>query len=158
MVLVKQRLEEVDTDDLWEYKLSGVAADEEALQQVEAAVGMRLDPEHRDFPDELLGSPHFTAAHENLLSMEDEALSECGEAPHHLLPIAATGEDLDLFLIAGPEARNPGQVFWYAGGLRHLPVLHRVLPRHGRLQPRQDPPTRREGRRRTERLASVSVV
>ena len=49
--------------------------------------------------------------------LEDEALAECGEAPCNLLPIAATSEDLDLFLIAGPEAETPGQVFWYAGGL-----------------------------------------
>ena len=96
---------------------------------------MPLDPGYRDFlrhaggwpafyqtvdlfgPDELLGSPQFAAAREALLSMEDEALAECGEAPCNLLPIAATSEDLDLFLIAGPEAETPGQVFWYAGGL-----------------------------------------
>ncbi|MBS2965649.1 SMI1/KNR4 family protein [Actinocrinis puniceicyclus] len=135
MVLVKQRLEEVDTEGLWEYRLPRVAASEETLQQVEAAIGMPLDPEYRDFlnhaggwpafyqsvdlfgPDELLGSPEFAAAREALLSMEDAALAECGEAPRNLLPIAATTEDLDLFLIAGPEANTPGQVFWYAGGL-----------------------------------------
>ena len=135
MVLVKQRLEEVDTEDLWEYKLPKLAASEESLQQVEVSVGMSLDPEYRDFlkhaggwpafyqsvdlfgPDELLGSPEFAAARDALLSMEDEALAECGEAPRNLLPIAATREDLDLFLVAGPEANIPGQVFWYAGGL-----------------------------------------
>ena len=135
MVLVKQRLEEVDADNLWEHKPPGAAADEEALEQIEAALGMRLDPEYRDFlrhvggwpafyqavdlfgPGELLGSPQFAAARRALLSMEDEAPAECGEAAHNLLPIAAAGEDLDLFLIAGPEAQSPGRVCWYAGGL-----------------------------------------
>jgi hypothetical protein len=135
MVLVKQRLEEVDVEGLWDYKLPRLAASEEVLEQVEEALGVSLDPEYHDFlrhaggwpafyqsvdlfgPDELLGSPHFAAAREALESMEDEALEECGEAPRNLLPIAATSEDLDLFLIAGPEAQTPGQVFWYAGGL-----------------------------------------
>lgn len=135
MALVKQRLNEVDVENLWEYKLPRIAASEETLQQVEAALGTPLDPEYRDFlahaggwpafyqtvdlfgPEELLGSPHFAAVREALLSMEDGALVECGEEPGNLLPIAATSEDLDLFLIAGPEARTPGQVFWYAGGL-----------------------------------------
>jgi hypothetical protein len=135
MVLVKQRLDEVDTDDLWDYTLPRLAAGEEVLQRVEAALGMALDPEYREFlkhaagwpafyqsvdlfgPEELLGSPEFTAARDALLSMEDQALAECGEAPRNLLPIAATREDLDLFLIAGPEAHMPGRVFWYAGGL-----------------------------------------
>jgi hypothetical protein len=48
-VLVKQRLEEVDTDNLWPDKLPRVAAGEEAPQEAEAAVGMPLDPEYRDF-------------------------------------------------------------------------------------------------------------
>lgn len=135
MVLVQQRLEEVDVEHLWDYKLPRVAASEETLRQVEGAIGAALDPEYRAFlahaggwpsfhqtvdlfgPEELLGSPHFAAAREALLSMEDEALTECGEEPRNLLPIAATSEDLDLFLIAGPEAHTPGQVFWYAGGL-----------------------------------------
>jgi hypothetical protein len=135
MVLVKQRLEEVDTEKFWEYRLPKLAADEQTLRQVETDLGMPLDPEYREFlkhaggwpafyqtvdlfgPEELLGSPEFMAARQALLSMEDEALAECGEAPRNLVPIAATQQDLDLFLIAGPEANTPGQVSWYAGGL-----------------------------------------
>lgn len=49
LVLVKQRLHEVDTQGLWEWRLPSVAATEEQLLAAEARLNEAIDSEYRVF-------------------------------------------------------------------------------------------------------------
>jgi hypothetical protein len=132
MALVKQKLAEVDTEGLWEYRLPRVAASQERLAQVEAHLGEALDPSYRDFlrhadgwpafyqtvdlfgSDDLLGGDRLRHAEEMLGYLEDEQLA-ADRAGQDLLPIAASPVDLDLFVMTRRSSSRPGMVIWLAG-------------------------------------------
>jgi len=133
LVLVKQKLAEVDTRGLWEHRLPAVAATEAKLRTVEAHIGEALDPSYRAFllhadgwpafyqtidlfgSDDLMGGPRFEHAVEMLNYVEDEVFIVSGLVRGDLLPIAASQADLDLFVIARGSATRPGVVVWLAG-------------------------------------------
>jgi hypothetical protein len=59
MVEIKQAIYEADTDGLWEYHLPKVAATEDEIAAVEARLGIRLDPQYREFLRYANGWPSF---------------------------------------------------------------------------------------------------
>jgi hypothetical protein len=134
LVSIKQALADVDTEGLWENRLPRVAASEDELKAVENNLREALDPEYRAFllhaagwpafwqtvdlfgPQELLGGGAFGYATEMLGYIEDAVLSQVGFDRAELLPIAASPNELDLFLMTRPSSRSPGHVVWLAGG------------------------------------------
>jgi len=133
LVLLKQKLAEVDTEGLWEHHLPAVAATEAELASVEAHMGESLAPSHRDFllhaygwsavhqtvdlfgSADLRGGPRFVHATEMLGYVEDEVLDAGNLRRADLLPIAASPVDLELFVITRRSAATPGVVVWFAG-------------------------------------------
>src|SRR5258708_8086288 len=116
VVLVKQKLAELDTRGLWQYGLAAVGAGEAALGAVEAHIGEPLDPRYRSFllhadgwpafyqtvdlfgSGDLLGSDRYRHAVEMLSHVEPAILAGGGVRREDSIPIAASPVDLDLFL------------------------------------------------------------
>jgi hypothetical protein len=133
LVIIKQTINELDTEGLWEYRLPRVAATPAQLEAVEAALGEPLDPGYRDFlehaggwpafwqtvdlfgPEDLLGGERFRHATEMLTYVEVDVLTAGGLSRTDLLPIAASPVDLDLFLMMRRSSPSPGVVVWVAG-------------------------------------------
>lgn len=133
LVLVKQKLAELDTKGLWQYRLPAVAASEPRLNAVEAHLGEALDPAFRAFllhadgwpafyqtvdlfgSNDLLGSDRFRHATEMLDYVEPVVLTASGLRREDLLPIAVSPVDLDLFVMTRRSASRPGVVVWLAG-------------------------------------------
>ena len=132
--LVKQKIAKVQTVHSWEHPFPEVAASEQAVGSIEAQLGFKLDKDHRDFlrhangwksfyqavdmfgVADLVGGPRHQRAMELLDSLEElEPL--CGFAREHLLPIAVSNDDIDVFVISKPSANPHGAVLWLAGGL-----------------------------------------
>lgn len=134
MVLIKQAIYDLDTEHLWEYRLPKLAAREEELKAVEAHLDEPLDPEYRSFlsyaggwpafyqtvdlfgPADLLDGRLFCHAMESLATIDELVLTSSHLRRKDLLPIAASLEDLDLFVITKRTCPSPGQVIWFAGG------------------------------------------
>lgn len=132
--LVKQKIAEVDVNELWESTLPGVAASEEQIRTLEARMGGPLDPQHKEF---LLHANGWRAFMQSIdvFSLDDfldgaraqravdlvESLEPldvvCGLGKHELLPIAVSSDDIDVMLMAKPETECAGKIFWFAGGL-----------------------------------------
>jgi SMI1-KNR4 cell-wall len=133
LVLVKQKLAELDTKGLWQYRLPSVAATEGKLKSVEARLGEALDPAYRTFllhadgwssfyqtvdlfgSDDLMGNDRHHHATEMLSYVEEGVLTLGGLRREDLLPIAASPVDLDLFVMTRRSASHPGMVIWLAG-------------------------------------------
>jgi hypothetical protein len=135
LVLVQQQIREHDHKGLWDYHLPRVAASADRVAAVEAHLGEPL-PEpywqlllHMDgWPafyhtvdlfgtSDLLGSDAFREASETLeLLIAEGAFEQREVTSSTLLPIAATREDLDLFVLARRASACPGGVIWLAGG------------------------------------------
>ena len=130
--LLKQKLDAVDKAHLWEYCLPRIAATEDELAAVEARIGEALDPIYREFlsyaggwpaffhdadlfgPEDFLGGAHFHHATEMLGFVDERVLSSAGFRRDELIPIAASREDLDLFVITRRTTSTPGIVIWLA--------------------------------------------
>lgn len=133
LVLVKQRLRDVDQEGLWPHHLPGVAATEAQLLGIEARIGESLDASHRAFlataggwpgflqtvdlfgPGDFLGSTRWARAVELLGYLEDDVLASAGFRREHVLPIAASTVEIDLFIIGRRSSTTPGVVVWFAG-------------------------------------------
>lgn len=132
--LVKRKLAEVDSGDLWAHHFPEVGAAEETIRSAEHALGFSLDAEHRAFLGhadgwkafvqdfdvfgvaDLLGGPRHQRALEMLGSLED-LKSLCGFERSELLPLALSAANIDLFAITRPDSACPGLVLWLAGGV-----------------------------------------
>jgi hypothetical protein len=133
LVLVKQKLAELDVAGLWENRLPGIAATETKLRDVERHLNETLDPAYRDFllhadgwpalyqsidlfgSHDLMGGDRFRHATEMLSYVEDDVLVAGGLQRDELLPIAASSVDLDLFVMTKRSAGKSGSVIWLAG-------------------------------------------
>jgi len=133
MVLVKQALAEADVDEMWPHHIPEVAAQPERLAEAEASVGFTLDPLYADFlryadgwngfsqtvdlfgTAELIGNEKMQQALESFDAMEDVAFSAAGISRDDVYPIAATAEDIDIFLLGKPGTPIAGTVLWFAG-------------------------------------------
>jgi hypothetical protein len=133
LILVKQKLADLDTKGLWPHSLPAVAASEARLAEVETHLGGTLDPAFRMFllhadgwpafyqtvdlfgSKDLLGNDRFRHAAEMLEYVEANVLSQGGLRREELLPIAVSPVDLDLFVMIRRSTPHPGMVVWLAG-------------------------------------------
>ncbi len=132
--LVKQKIAEVDVDQLWENILPEVAAVEAQLQKLEQRLDHPLDPQYRAFllhangwrafiqyidifgVDDFEGGIQAERANELLASLGPiEPI--CGFCREDLMPIAVSSLDIDVMLMTRPHTATPGKLFWFAGGL-----------------------------------------
>lgn len=134
LVYIKQQIAERDLRHLWPHHLPEVAATRAEISAAEAALGFPLDDRYKDFllfangwkgfyqsvdlfgTFDLIDSERASHAHKLTKAIDTAAWMEAGENIEHVLPIAATPVDLDIFLIAKSSARKPGSVIWFAGG------------------------------------------
>lgn len=137
MMEIKSKIYEVDNGEFWPYHFPKVAATKEELNVLEKKLGYRLDGEYRAFleltngwpgffqtvdllgTNELLDSPMRTYIDEYVGEMKRLApewyYAEDRTVFDHALPIAATLENTDLFLIKTEKDEAPGRVIWFAG-------------------------------------------
>jgi hypothetical protein len=125
MILVKQKIAELDTQQLWEYRLPGVAARQEKLRAAEAQIGEPLDPACRDFLGYADGWPAFYhamdlfgtgdligdrvhEAAEVLAYIDDVVFDISGLRREQLIPIAANTNDMVGGKISGWDAGRLG--------------------------------------------------
>jgi len=131
LVLVKQRLHEVDVNGLWAYNLPCLASSQTELDQVERHIGEPLDRSYREFlmtaggwnafwqsvdlfgPKDLLGGTRLQHAIDALVPL-DTLLVDLSLAPRDLLPIGCSRVDLDLFVMTRRTTKTPGAVLWLA--------------------------------------------
>jgi hypothetical protein len=131
---LKQEVQQAPDGALWEHGLPNLAAEPDRIAAAEAALGVRLDDQHRELlaaadgwpymfqhidlfsTTDLAGGPRMAMSREMLLAMGPEPLDEAG-AGSDLLPIAATSEDRDLFVMPVSAGRAQREVLWFAGTL-----------------------------------------
>ena len=132
--LVKQKIAEVDVDQLWENTLPEVAASEAQLHALEQSLDHPLDPQYRAFLShangwrafmqyidvfgvgDFEGGSRAERANELIASLEPiEPI--CGFSRKDLMPIAVSSLDIDVILMTRPHSLTPGKIFWFAGGL-----------------------------------------
>ncbi|WP_170206027.1 SMI1/KNR4 family protein [Klugiella xanthotipulae] len=130
----KQALAAGDPEGIFPYHLPEVAASEEAIATAERALHITFDHEYRNFltfaggwkgfhqsvslltTTELVSGPLRDSACEAFEAMP-ELLEDLGWSPENLLPIAATLEDVDIFLMKiGGGGVSESQVYWVAEG------------------------------------------
>ncbi len=132
LVFVKQRIQELDRDSLWEHRLPRIAATEEQILECESHIGERLPDSYRSFlkfaggwpafyqavdlfgPDDLYGGPRYLRAEKMLEDIAQDALTASGVSRRDLIPIAATPVDLDIFVLTRRATETPGVVLWFA--------------------------------------------
>jgi SMI1-KNR4 cell-wall len=130
MVEVKRVLAEVDTDGLWEHHPPRAAATEEDIAAVEARLGLRLDPQYREFllhangwpsffhtidlfgTEELAGGGLMDVANEMLDASDPIVWEQTGLDRQSLLPIAATMTARDMFVMPVQDAQQVAPVVW----------------------------------------------
>lgn len=133
MVMVKRDLAEWDPKGIFPNFLPEVAATEEAIRDAEQSLGVTFDKEHRGFlafadgwkcfhqnvtlmsTGELVSGPLRDAALE-AFEYAPEALEELGRPPEGLLPIAASLEQADVFVMPIDDGVVGRQVHWLAEG------------------------------------------
>lgn len=165
MAMIKQAIHAADSAGLWEYHYPRVAATPEKLTLAEEGLGFRLEPGYRGFLgygdgwpsfyqnvdlfgiDDLLGSPRMIMARELLSFLEPVALDQAGLLDATLVPIAATTEDIDLFVMTVVDGVLQPPVVWFAGSeidrfetfgdyvLSMIELNRRGLPSLGGLDP-----------------------
>ncbi|MBP1325382.1 hypothetical protein JOF28_000614 [Leucobacter exalbidus] len=133
MVMTKQNLAAWDPNELFPNHLPEVAATEELIHQVEQALTVRLDKEHRGFLGfadgwncfhqevTLLGTTGLVAGDLRDTAFEafeyaPEFLEELGRSTEELLPIAASNEQGDVFVMLIEDGVVAPKVFWIAEG------------------------------------------
>lgn len=111
------------------------AASEQAITQSEAAIGARLDQQHRDFlkhtngwvgfsksadifsTDDFLGSSSFKTAQEWIKQMDRGVLGQYAKKRHLLLPIGKSSASTDLLLMLKDGDQVQPKVLWFTNEL-----------------------------------------
>jgi hypothetical protein len=113
-----------------------VAASENEITATERELGFQLNSAYRQFlryangwqcfyqyvdilgTAGLVGGPVMDAARSQLEAIEPEIFAEnTGFEIADVLPVAASAEQSDMFLLGLPWSREPGVVIWFAGYL-----------------------------------------
>ena len=134
MFLVQEEIQRHDKLGVFQYYYPELAATEEQVNAVEKHLGHCLDKDYRDFlmcangwkcfnqnvslfsTGDLEGSSLMDYALEMLETMDMEyPIGYTGFSKEELLPIAATKEDKDLYVITRATSHQPGVVIWFAG-------------------------------------------
>jgi hypothetical protein len=132
LLKIKSAIFEIDNGKLWPYHLPKVAATEEELLSLESVLKTNLDQEYRSFlnlangwpgfyqtvdlfgTNELLDQKAYSGFQEQLKAgLEFNSSSEF--SLEDAIIIAATKEDLDMFLLTTEKNHAPGRVIWFAG-------------------------------------------
>ena len=132
--LVKQRVAELDVDEMWPHCLPEIAATPQDIAEVEAVLAEPLDGKYRAFlgfangwkgfyhsvdlfgTADLLSEPRRRLGDELLVTLEPlEQL--CGMKIGDVLPIAVSLDSIDVFVITRRHTKTPGEVIWLAGQL-----------------------------------------
>ena len=135
-VLVHQRLAELDTRGIWKYHLPEVAASEDEIAATEQKLGYQLDKGYRQFlrhangwrsfiqdvnilgTTGLVGGAVMDAAMVQLDAIDPEIFTDnVGIAAVDVLPVAASTQQPDMFLLGLPWSNAPGVIIWFSAGL-----------------------------------------
>ena len=132
---VREAIHQVDRQGLWPFRLPRVAAPGERVLEVEEELGFALDEQHRQFLGHadgwecfyqaatLFGCPDLVspAWQDRTRALADEVnlavQQEAGVSMDATYVIAASEQDVDVFLIGRPDTARQGEVFWVAGQL-----------------------------------------
>jgi hypothetical protein len=134
MFLIQEEIQKLDKVGLWQYYYPELAATEQQLIVAESHLGHTIDDYYRDFlmcangwksfsqtinlfgSEDLMGSDLMNYALD-ILNVMDNAYSfeYTGFSKEDFLPIAATYEEKDLYVITRPTSRQPGIVIWFSG-------------------------------------------
>lgn len=133
MVMTKQNLAAWDPKGIFPHHLPEVAASEESIRAAERSLGIVFDPEHRGFlgyadgwkcfdqsvtlfgTGELVGGPLRDSALE-AFEYAPEPLDDLGRSAESLLPIAASLEQADVFVMTIDDGVVGREVHWLAEG------------------------------------------
>lgn len=132
MLSVRDQLYKADKDELWEYHFPEVAANMSDISDIQEKLGVSFSDDYIDlllcadgwqcfYQDvDLFGTKDyetekFTYA-KTLLNVEAEYDEELRKLKDHLLPIAVSKTDKDLFVMILKEGEDHGTVIWLAGG------------------------------------------
>lgn len=135
-IMIGQHVMEVDYRGLWPQHFPRVAATPEQIADLESVLGFALDPCYRGFllavngwvnfyqevtlfgVEELTSGTLHDLAQEELLTLDEAgALERVGLTRGELMPIAASEEQIDLFVMDIPSSPHAGRVSWLAGDL-----------------------------------------
>jgi hypothetical protein len=130
-VIVRQHLAELD--QLYAYPLPEVAATDDELRRVERELGFPLDPQYRTFlgyangwrsflqhidlfgTPQLAGEPPMDTAQAQLAAVDRADFGRTGFDLDGVLPIGASTEQADMWLLGSTGRRRAGQVLWFWG-------------------------------------------
>lgn len=134
LVQVQQAIHEIDRDELWEWHLPAVAADDATLLDAERRLGFRLDPSYRHFLGlangwraffqtiDLFGTVELcaeadrgTARAQLLDPLPPQLLKAVVGAAERLVVIAAARHDRDIFVVPISHGQMLSSVTWLAG-------------------------------------------
>lgn len=129
-VILKQEMEKIDKDKLWEYYMPNDPADEETVKESLSKLGVNIPNELIELYQVLNGWDCFFQM-VDLFSLSDYFSDKMNYAKtilhtileyqeefeiNDLLPIAVSRDDIDVFvLVVG--GKSFGQVIWFAGGI-----------------------------------------
>jgi len=127
--LLKQEMQTLDSEELWDYSMPELPSDETAISRAERTLGHTLHPEYRNFllaaggwksfwhsvdlfgPDDLTGGPSFEEANRRILALSDEGLIEFDS----VYPIAISLDDRTLFVAGRQHSDIYGTIVWISG-------------------------------------------
>lgn len=133
MYLEKQNLAAVDPENIFPFFLPNVAAAEETIAATEEKLGFTLDQDHKSFlraadgwqcfyqnvtlfgTTDLTEGPLLDSAQEAFDSMP-ELLDSLNFTPEQVLPIAASQEQADVFVMIIKDGHVEPTVHWLAEG------------------------------------------
>ncbi|KAB2929640.1 MAG: SMI1/KNR4 family protein [Leptonema illini] len=133
MGFVKQMVMKADVKNMWPHHLPEIAATERQLKETENKLGYKIDEHYREFlsfadgwkgfyqtvdlfgTGDLLSGDRYLNAKKMLSYLENDVLERSHLERKTLMPIAATAEDLDLFVLVCPPAKEKGIIVWFAG-------------------------------------------
>lgn len=131
---VRNEIEKIDVEGLWENTLPEVAASEADVREVESKLGHALDGQFREFllhangwrafkdgvdlfsTADLIGGVRVERAR-RILRHPESLKYICGYEESEVMPIAVSSDDIDVMLMSRPHAADPGKVMWLAGSL-----------------------------------------
>lgn len=132
MLSVRDQLYKADEDELWEYHFPEVAANMSDISAVRKKLGLSFPDDYIDFllcangwkcfyqDVDLFGTKDYESEifsyAKTLLNAEAEYDEELRKIKDHLLPVAVSKTDKDLFVTVLNEGEDYGTVIWLAGG------------------------------------------
>jgi len=133
MVSTRERIQGLDRRGLWTYQGPEPGATEDRLRDAEVQIGQPLPPDFRSFlghaagwnavyqhvdmfgPEDLYEGAKYVSGQQMLAAIEERALQSSRTERTALIPIAASQNDLDLFVLVRRGEPAGGSIIWFAG-------------------------------------------